>query len=104
MTPEEPATTDPALRLHDLIWFDELEEEEVLDEGDKAEDEQPSSGDEDTRPEDEAATDELAVDPEADEPLVGPVGLGVPALLRDDEEEEEEDVGDKMELLLRAFL
>ena len=34
-----------------------------------------------------------------------PVGLGVPTLLReDDEEEEEEDAGDKIELLLRAFL
>lgn len=67
----------------------------MLDDGDRAEEEQRSSGDEDTR-DGPVAVDELDV------AELGPVGLGVPALLRD--EEEEEEVGDKMELLLRAFL
>lgn len=97
LTPEVPAE---ALRLH-LIWLDELEEEEVVDDGDRA-DEEHRSGDEEESSAGVPA-DELVAAAAVAVPA-GPVGLGVPALLREDEEEEEEDVGDKIELLLRAFL
>lgn len=101
LTPDAP--TEALVRLH-LIGFDELEEEEVVDEGDKAEDEQ-RSGEEESRAAVPTEEPVVVTDEEEDDDVgaaLGPVGLGVPALLR--EQEEEDEVGDKMELLLRAFL
>ena len=74
----------------------------MVDEGERAADEQRSGDEEESSagvPAEEpvAVADDVGAEP-------GPVGLGVPALLREHEEEEEEEVGDKIELLLRAFL
>ena len=102
LTPDAAAAA--AVRLH-LIWFDELEEEveEVVEDGDRAEDER--SGDE------EAAVVELLLPPHEVTGPPAPVGrLGEPAPLLREEEEEEEEEGDedvedeRMELLLRTFL
>lgn len=74
-----------------------------MDEGERAEEEQRSGDTED----DVSRADVPDGLPDVDgTELPAPVGLGVPAeLLREHElEEEEQDVGDKMELLFRAFL